>query len=188
MIRVGDRVRETGRDVVEVVRGIDGDWVILDSPSRKVEPGACVRVCRWCSERAVVCEASGWMCRAHADPRPYACPCVCGADLAAGDSHGIWTVDAIACEYRTCLECRSTRAYMPANHIEGRVVNHYPDEATSEAVDEWENFLDALADPPVHAGATLVRNGVVLARTYCAVDGTFGWMVQAPRVEEPCRV
>lgn len=111
--------------------------------------------------------------------------CVCGESLDDGRPEGVWTMADVACEYRTCMQCKSTRAWMPQPVVRGRKVVQYPDPESSAVAGEWDDLHDALAEPPHGPRATLVRNGVTLATTYQGVDNVHGWRVQSPEREEP---
>lgn len=106
--------------------------------------------------------------------------CPCGADLALGKSEGIWTMAEVACEYRTCVGCQSTRAFAPVDVLEGRLVQRYPSKDTSESDGEWDSFLESIEEGPTSPECELRRNGVVLARTYLGIDNVYGWKVEAP--------
>lgn len=98
----------------------------------------------------------------RSDPNALA-SCVCGATLDGAPSHGVWTMGDLACEYRTCLNCHSTRAFMPSDVKIGRKVRIYEDRVTSEIAWEGDSLLDALAEVPAR-NAEIKRNGVTLAR------------------------
>ncbi len=104
--------------------------------------------------------------------------CVCGESL-DGLPGVTWDVGGIACEYRTCGHCHSTRAYMPRDKLAGAMVTT-GDEADSRG---WESFLSALETYPA-PGTELRRGRVVLARAYLAANGDQGWRVCAPQREK----
>lgn len=115
--------------------------------------------------------------------------CICGESLDSAPSKGIWTVGGIACEYRDCLHCHSTRAYGPVDVLRGRRVHLYNDPETSEISGEWDSFLDSLTDDPPCAASELRRGGVVLAKAWADVTGKIlGWQVMPPQKETPCAI
>lgn len=105
--------------------------------------------------------------------------CICGDDLAKGTIHGYWTLGDLAVEYSTCRNCRSTRAFMPAD-VTGRLVCLYNDPTTSEVENEWDSLLDALEESPEVLGAQLIRDGEVLADSAVMAGGAMGWVVRRP--------
>lgn len=110
--------------------------------------------------------------------------CACGASMDRAPSAGTWTLDHVACEYRTCAHCGSSRPYMPADELAGRAVVRYDDPHSSEASDEWSSLTEALyAAPPPHDRSVLIRNGFTLARAWRAPNGALGWLVQKPERE-----
>jgi hypothetical protein len=102
----------------------------------------------------------------------------------------MWTLADVVCEYRTCHVCKSTRPYIKPLAIEGQVIMMYHDPISTvpvtytledvERTETWDNLLDAIAMPPGADVAELRRNGVVLARAICAIDGVVGWKVLSP--------
>lgn len=115
--------------------------------------------------------------------------CACGTSIDRAPSAGVWTFDHIACEYRTCMHCGSSRPYMPADELAGRAVCRYDDPLSSEVSDEWSSLTEALyAAPPPHDRSVLIRNGSTLARAFRAVNGSLGWLVQKPERESPRKV
>lgn len=118
----------------------------------------------------------------------FACPCICGADLARGISNGTWTLGGVACPYRTCEQCKSTRAFMPAIEVAGRLVALYAFTETSEVSGEWTSLLDALEHAPITDNAQLIRNGVTLATTVVDVQGRRWWKISEPLHEVPAAV
>jgi len=122
-------------------------------------------------------------------PDPIAlASCVCGESLDFAKSDGVWTMADVACEYRTCSHCRSTRAYMPADVVRLRRVHLYNDPNTSEISGEWDGLLDALDTAPTVPHAELRRNGVCIARAFTASNGSYGWRVMPPQKETPCAI
>lgn len=126
--------------------------------------------------------------------RNMKCPCPCGeTDLADEPTNGMWTLADVVCEYRTCRMCKSTRPYIKPNFIEGEPIMLFHDPLAKESVkvtvedgeklESWANLLDAIIEPPIADVAELRRNGVVLARAFCAIDGVVGWKVLSP--DEP---
>lgn len=114
------------------------------------------------------------------------CPCICGEDLYGARSEGIWTMGDVACEYRTCRQCHSTRAYMSRDvHPRGECVV-YADPDTSEAwtvagvVHSYPSLLDALDLPPPTPRAQIIRAGLVLAQAFESPTGRLGWIVSPP--------
>lgn len=110
--------------------------------------------------------------------------CACGASLDRAKSQGIWTLSLIACEYRQCAHCGSSRPWMPADVVPGREIGCYPDPHSSEVEGGWDSLLDALQSCPPNERATLIRNGVTLARAFVSPDDrSLGWHVQKPERE-----
>lgn len=120
------------------------------------------------------------------------CPCPCGAaDLKTEPSLGFLTIADVICEYRTCRACKSTRPFIHPIEIEGQKIRLYHDplatepwtsEGPTDSADthSWDNLLDAIEQPPLADVAELRREGIVLARAFCAIDGVIGWKVLSP--------
>jgi hypothetical protein len=115
--------------------------------------------------------------------------CVCGAPLNAARCEGVWDMGDVRCEYRTCLACGSSRAWMPSDVVKGRLVVRYEHRDGDHYVeDEYPSLLDALERRPKNCDSELIRNGVVLAVAYRSPDGEWGWELASPEVETPCLV
>ena len=113
--------------------------------------------------------------------------CACGESLDGATAGSFMWPGPVTCEYRTCMHCHSTRAYMPINRLAGRRVHLYRDPSTSEVSGEHDELLDALEEEPSD-GAELIRNGVVLARVVIDPDGARAWLVAKPTREIPAKV
>lgn len=108
--------------------------------------------------------------------------CACGASLDVAKREGVWNLGDVACEYRTCINCHSTRAYMPNDARAGRKVQIYEDGRVA-----WEgtSLLAALEETPARE-AVIQREGIVLARAVEAPAETAPsrfWFVLAPEKE-----
>lgn len=181
MLRKGDRVRmdETGKIYILVMlTPIMPDMTLLccqcDQPAERFAGGAYCAACA--PENAT---------DVRADPTAIV-SCICGESLDTARSEGTWTTGGIACEYRTCLHCHSTRAYAPVDVLRGRRVHWYRNQDSSEPVGEYDSFLEAITHDPVCAACELRRNGVILAKAWVDVLGKIqGWRVMPPEKETP---
>lgn len=109
------------------------------------------------------------------------CPCPCGeTDLVTEPSLGFLTVADVICEYRTCRSCKSTRPFIHPVEIAGESVCLFHDPLAAESTQVWVNLLDAIEQAPPADVAELRREGIVLARAFCAIDGVIGWKVLSP--------
>jgi hypothetical protein len=149
---------------------------------RRTGDAVCTSCATWAYRR-------GELADARVDPECLV-PCACGESLDAAVSHGIWTLDEVACEYRLCAHCGSSRAYMPRDVLPGRRAVRYDGDEIHDAEKEDASFSALLFDgAPKTKDATIIRNGVVLARAFVYPDGfRLGWRVEKPSREEPCRV
>lgn len=215
MIKQGDRVRVlSAMGLVKIVsaptpRGvlvrISGDELELrhediellcGARDEELEGGECPRGAELFVRATGVplcpVHASAYPAAALADTRvdPLALvSCACGESMDAAPSAGTWTLEHVACAYRTCMHCGSSRPYMPADEVPGRAVVRYDDPHSSEASDEWGSLTEALyAAPPPHDRSVLIRNGVTLARAWRGPNGALGWLVQKPERETGVRV
>ena len=114
------------------------------------------------------------------------CACICGkVDLAGREarSDGIWTIGNVACEYRTCSGCKSTRAFMYPNRIDGEMVISSSLLGGREC--EFTSILDAVEYDPPHAFVELTRSGIVVARSVSTATGECIWRLLAPTTETP---
>ena len=113
---------------------------------------------------------------------PWAPRCICGATLYGATNHGVWTLEWIACEYRTCGACGSTRAYMPPDIIAEKNVRIMHGDQCVEHV----SLLDALDQEPAWKDQTIERGEgrILLAKVFESVNGDLGWLVMAPHPED----
>lgn len=189
MIRIGDRVRHVSGG---------GIWTASTLTVRNDHNLHLVIMCCQCDSLAEVFGRTGAAyCQPCAPEEHLPCrvdpdaivSCICGEILDGAASKGVWTVGGIACEYRDCPHCHSTRAYAPADVIRGRRVHMYSNPETSEISGEWDSFLEALTDDPPSASSELRRNGVCLAKAWVDVTGKIvGWRVMPPEKETPCAI
>lgn len=192
----------------------DGDLVLVDNGSimsvASVGPGPEIRVADGfnsfvahasnltllcpCTETAAwfdwngdpFCESCAPKERLPVRPDPHALlHCGCGEALDNARVEGVWTMGDVACEYRTCLHCRSTKAWMPVPVVRGRKVHLYEDPESSEISGEWDDLHDALEWIPQGDTAQLIRNGVVLADAMRTAAGDVRWKVRPPEREDP---
>lgn len=132
------------------------------------------------------CEACAPKVRIPVRPDPRALlHCGCGDALDTAHVEGIWTMGDVACEYRTCLHCRSTKAWMPRPVVAGRKVHLYEDPESSEIIREWDDLHEALEYSPSRETAQLIRNGVVLADAVSSPLGGMRWKIRPPEREDP---
>lgn len=117
------------------------------------------------------------------DPRSL-CDCVCGETLDIAKSEGTWTIDTIACEYRTCLHCKSTRAYAPKDVLPAPCRLASCASELPEHHHLFRSFLDALEKDPPTRTARITRNGVVLAEAFPSINDVLVWRVMPPQPEE----
>ncbi len=111
--------------------------------------------------------------------------CICGEPLDGAIVHGVWMMGDVACEYRTCRHCSSTRAWAAVDEVPGRRIGLYLDGDTSEVEQEYTSLLDATEEGPFADGAELRRNGVLLAKAFRTVDGHTCWRFLPPTREIP---
>ena len=204
MIRIGDRVLVNDRDTIATVSDFDRKGGIVYAGKYARQSSAVTLVCSSCDAPASrflaadsrpICDACAGdldldpsdLADVRCDPAAIVL-CICGESLDDAKSEGIWTLADVACEYRTCNHCHSTRAYAPADHVYGRRVHCYANPETSEISGEWESFLDAIQFAPPSSRAELRRNGVVLAHVYRGIDDVHGWRICKPEKETPCTV
>lgn len=206
MVRVGDMVREEDELVALKVEGIgedgrllvrtgthttrslpDNSWTLLCACPRIFEDCNCTGVAvTFTADGTPLCEG----CSASVDgplldvrpDRTALVLCACGESL-DGRPGRVWTMGDIACEYRDCANCGSTRAYMPADIVRGRHIGLYENPETSEVSGEWDSLLDALEHAPAKELAELRRNGRLLARAFVG-PGVCGWLIATPEKED----
>lgn len=119
--------------------------------------------------------------------------CVCGDALDHAKVEGKWDLGGVVAEYRTCLQCGSTRAFMPPDVIEGEPVELWEDGrrqgepvfqngvviGRTKRMPRWAGILDATEESPVLPTMTLVRAGKVVA-TVVEGPGTMAWFILPP--------
>lgn len=173
---------------------LSGDVTIMCEMCPRIDEGEAVwflrsdgtALCRWCR--------GGIEAKHLQDMRPdpnALVSCICGESLDRAPTVGVWTMAGIACEYRNCLHCKSTRAWMPADVVEGRtcVLLAEPEDTSYQAI--LSSLLDALMSVPPTARSIIVRDGVVLARAYEAPtpgaphNRSLAWKVCEPLREVP---
>lgn len=195
--RTGDLVTGAGFELAQVLTvGPGHELHIHDDWHTAIVSGASVTlVCSECTAEPAAwfdwagdpfCEACSPKERIPVRPDPSAIlHCGCGDALDGARSEGVWTMGDVACEYRTCLHCRSTKAWMPAPVVRGRKVHLYEDPESSEISGEWDDLHEALEYSPSRDTAQLIRNGVILADAIPSPLGGMRWKIRPPEREDP---
>lgn len=198
LLRMHDFVRHADRTAAWQVAGFTETRLVrLDAGGTELVMSDDVLILL-CEHEACVADATCFesdgrpRCEAHRpifalDTRPdptALLSCSCGEALDGAKVEGVWTIGDTIAEYRTCLHCHSTKAWIARDVVEGKRIV-LVDGDTFKAL--GGSLTDALDFAPKE-GLELRRGtstGTLLAHAVRAPDRSYAWRLLAPTREPP---